>query len=322
MAALKDNLKYFVGGIPSDAKQRDLYEFFKRFGVVKRVTSFNSDESKKLFGFCFVKFKSLYKPDVFDGAHRFHYQGRQIEINPIVRRSGLKQSIEEKHAKRIFIQNIPKEMTENQLYEIFRQFGEIINCFIITREEDMAAGEHKMCQSKPVGASHTNYGYVIFQDKESALKVVEKKHLTLMCGTRLFVKKYNSSITRNHQAFTNCGEAHSEEQHPYRSDAKVRDGGSDSTILPSDYCMGDDNTSLPTAGCSPQIKPDRRAVRAVPLLSTLKVAAQGVESVKKVSQVEMVEHDTRPTRSAYHVMRPTSGVVPKISNVRFNLSRF
>lgn len=322
MAALKDNLKYFVGGIPSDAKQRDLYEFFKRFGVVKRVTSFNSNESKKLFGFCFVKFKSLYKPDIFDGAHRFHYQGRQIEINPIVRRSDLKQSIEEKHSKRIFIQNIPKQMTENKLYEVFRQFGEIINCFIITREEEMASGEHQMSQVKSAGASYTNYGYVIFQDQESALKVVEKKHLTLACGTRLFVKKYNSSITRNHQALTNSGEVYSEDQRPYGKEAKTRNGGSDSTILPSECWMGDESTSVPTAGCSPQSKPDRRAVRTVPLLSTLQVPVQQVFMVPKAPSAEMVDHDTRPTRSAYHVMRPTTGVVPAIANVRFNLSSF
>ena len=288
--------------------------------MVKRVTSFNSDESKKLFGFCFVKFKSLYKPDIFDGAHRFHYQGRQIEINPIVRRSGLKQSIEEKHAKRIFVQNIPKYMSEKQLYEVFREFGEIINCFIISREEEKKLLEQQSGQLKPGASSNSNYGYVIYQERESAHKVVDRKHLTLPCGTRLFMKKYNSSITRNQQGFTNVAEPMFEQNHPYRNEIKPRDGGSDSTILPSDYCFGDESMSIPTAGCSPQMKPDKRNIQPTSVLSKLKIAGPGAEAGITSSQKEMVDHDTRPTRSAYHVMRPVSGVVPSMSNVRFNLS--
>ena len=188
------DLKFFVGGIPSDVKHRDLYEFFRTYGVVKRVTIFNSDKGRKLFGFCFVKFKKIFG-DKLDTRQTFIFQGRKLEVDPIVKRSGLKQSVNDKHARRIFLQNLPSNLDKDQVMKIFSRYGEIVNCFVINREQDdLYDNESRyIARSDPKSA---NYGYVIFRTKEQAESLVRQRFIELKNKQRIYIKKYCSTINR------------------------------------------------------------------------------------------------------------------------------
>jgi RNA recognition motif-containing protein len=185
-------LKFFVGGIPSDVRHRDLYEFFRAYGVVKRVTVFNSDKGKKLFGFCFVKFKKIFG-GTLDTKQTFLFQGRKLEVDPIVKRSSLKQSVNEKHARRIFLQNLPIHIGKEDVLRIFGRYGEIVNCFVIDRETEdrQRSGAHSRADPKA-----PNYGYVIFKTKEQAESLVKLKYVELKNRQRIFVKRYCSTINR------------------------------------------------------------------------------------------------------------------------------
>ena len=191
-------LKYFVGGIPSDASHKQLFDFFKSFGVVKRITIFNSDTrgGRKLFGFCFVKFKKLFTSNALDDKSRlFIFQGRKLEIDSVVRRSNLKQMVQEKHSKRIFLQNIPKALQRADLLEVFTKFGPIVNCFVIERQKT-----RKFLDASDLDTGQSwrnNYGFVIFQNKQDADNVLRKRYIELADKTRIYIKKYSSSINRN-----------------------------------------------------------------------------------------------------------------------------
>ena len=191
-------LKYFVGGIPSDATHKQLFDFFRAYGVVKRITIFNNDArgGRKLYGFCFVKFKKLFIQYALDDKSRlFIFQGRKLEIDSVVRRSNLKQMVQEKHSKRIFLQNIPKALQKADLLKVFSKFGPIVNCFVIEREKT-----RKYLDSDEPGRGQSwknNYGYVIFQNKEDADGVLRKRYIELGDKTRIYIKKYSSSINRN-----------------------------------------------------------------------------------------------------------------------------
>lgn len=187
-------LKYFVGGIPSDVKQRDLYDYFRQYGAVKRVTVFNSNKTKKLFGFCFVKFKSVYGEDLSTRAQEFVFQGRKLEVDPICRRSLLKQSVEEKHSKRVFLQNVPRHVNKADLLALFSQFGPIHNCFVVDREATPYSDADPL--TTKAGSPLSDYGYIIFENKADAEECVRRKYLTLPDKTRIHVKKYCSRINR------------------------------------------------------------------------------------------------------------------------------
>lgn len=203
----KECLKYFVGGIPSDVKHKDLYDFFKKYGVVKRITIFNSNKGKKLFGFCFVKFKSIFGQGLLDRTSVFKFQGRNLEIDPIIRRSNLKQSIQEKHSKRVFLQNIPKNIDDSAIREIFSPYGPIINCFVISRGSPSyvigsASYQNQYAEKDDSQPSHnpkSNYGYIIFKNAADAETLVQKKFVELSNKGRIYVKRYCSSIKRSNE---------------------------------------------------------------------------------------------------------------------------
>ena len=191
----QQNLKYFVGGIPSDAKRKDLYDYFKSFGVVQRITILNnSSNSKKLYGFCFVKFKKIYGTSLTDGTRLKRFQGRDLEIDPIIRRSNLKHRVMEKHAKRVFLQNLPKSFTKEDVYNVFVHFGPIANCFVVQRDQVKFQQENS---STSKIKRNSNYGYVIFSNNEDVDALLTRKYIELGDKTRIYIKKYSSSINRN-----------------------------------------------------------------------------------------------------------------------------
>lgn len=186
------DLKFFVGGIPSDVKRRDLYEFFRTYGVVKRVTIFNSDKGKKLFGFCFIKFKKIFV-DKLDIRQKFIFQGRMLEVDSIVKRSSLKQSVSEKHAKRVFLQNLPVNLGKDDVIRLFSRYGEIVNCFVIKRDQ---TNNQQFPYNSTSDNRSQNYGYVIFSTKEEAESLVQKRFIELNNRQRIYIKRYCSTINR------------------------------------------------------------------------------------------------------------------------------
>ena len=175
-----------------------LFDFFKSYGVVKRITIFNNDTrgGRKLYGFCFVKFKKLFINYALDDKSRlFIFQGRKLEIDSVVRRSNLKQMVQEKHSKRIFLQNIPKYLQKGDLFEAFGKFGPLVSCFVIEREKTTRFKDHS--ESDKGQNWKNNYGYVIFKNKEDADNIIKKRYIELGDKTRIYIKKYSSSINRN-----------------------------------------------------------------------------------------------------------------------------
>ena len=188
---MAEGTKFFIGGIPSSVKLEELYEHFGRFGVVKSITAFNSCSKKKLFGFCFVKFQNIFDNEFLNHGEARMFHGRVIEIEPVFRKSKLAQSVQDKHAKRVYLQNIPKYLSEVDLQTIFSQFGYTTNCFIIRRD---ASNLSEFQQLKPPTSS--NYGYVTFSTKEQAEELIRQRYIQYN-NTKIYVKKYRSLMARD-----------------------------------------------------------------------------------------------------------------------------
>lgn len=215
--SVSQNLKYFVGGVPSDVRHKDLYDFFRKYGVVKRVTVFNSENCKRLFGFCFVKFKKVYGGELDLRNTEFIFQGRKLEVDYIVRRSNLKNSVNEKHSRRVFLQNVPSYFEKPDLLKLFSPFGSITNCFTVNRApraEDQMKREHQQAASK--------YGYVIFDHKEDAEEVLRRRFVEVNSKTKIHIKRYCSTINR---LTSEDGTAHQQPARSVLSEEKRKQSG-------------------------------------------------------------------------------------------------
>lgn len=106
----------------------------------------NKSSIRKVYGFCFLKFKRLNGNEFFDKAFVFNFMGRNLEVEPIVRKNNLKEAISEKHSRKIFLQNIPQarpgeepKITEETLRAYFEKFGKVSNCYIVHRSSMKAS---------------------------------------------------------------------------------------------------------------------------------------------------------------------------------------
>lgn len=185
-------LKFFVGGVPNEAKRRELLAYFRQFGVVKRITNFNPNHGKKLFGFCFVKFESLSSEALFDKSRQFTFAGRTLEVDPIIRRSCLRRRVEERHLRRVFLPALPPQLSKEDLQELFGGFGSIVNCFVVERKDKRATA----CESAPDGASadssagFANYGYVIFDEQSVAQMLVARGSIRIGPQSMIPIVRY------------------------------------------------------------------------------------------------------------------------------------
>jgi len=187
------SLKFFVGGVPSDTKKRELLGLLRQYGVVSRITNFNPTRGKKLLGFCFVRFECLYSDDIYIKEKEIKFKGRSLEIDPIVRRSCLKKRVEEKHLRRVYLPCVPNGMQEDDLRKIFNNYGKVTNCYLVESRDRKPKEELEDSSSAP--KILRSYAFVIFEDASVAQKIIAMKNLLISSTTYLEVKKYTNFST-------------------------------------------------------------------------------------------------------------------------------
>jgi len=177
-------VKFFVGGIPGEVKKKLLKAYFSHFGKVKKITTFNSNKSQRLLGYCFVYFEHLDDFSLYDQTKEFVFRGRYLQIEPVVKNSNLKKALEEKHQKRVYVPGVPLSWEDQDLFQFFSTIGPVDNAFIVKRKargkvqastivpSDGQIGMHKLMH--PTSFDRSNYGFVIFSEASYALKLIEK----------------------------------------------------------------------------------------------------------------------------------------------------
>lgn len=105
----------------------------------------------------------------------FKFKGRKFFIKPYLVGEELAKFKEKIHKRRIFVHNIPKGVTNEELGEIFSCFGEVEDSYLIRSNK-----------SKKYKASPQKYGYVIFKEEVDAStaifasRVIYKSHKLLI----------------------------------------------------------------------------------------------------------------------------------------------
>jgi RNA recognition motif-containing protein len=171
-----DITKFFVGGLPSEVKQKEIKEYFSKFGELSKVTLLIKERASKSIGYCFLKFDRMYDGKLNSGSCGLQFMGRNIEVHPMVRRSKIKKLLEAKQSRKVFINNIPKQVQENDLKTILEEFGKIENCFIVRSEMPQRGHQH---------GSQTfslNYGYTSFYSSSDATTACEARQVLLASG--------------------------------------------------------------------------------------------------------------------------------------------
>lgn len=160
-----DERKLFVGGLPQDAKDPEIREYFSKFGEVDTITLKTDQNTGRSRGFAFVVFKTV------DGVN-----AAVAEANHMVKNK--KVAVKKAQAKqgKIYVGKLKPELTDDQIKEHFAQFGTIAN---IEQPFDKQKNERK------------NFCFITYEKEEVAKRLL-KEGSVFIDGKELEIKKVNT----------------------------------------------------------------------------------------------------------------------------------
>src|SRR3990167_6344626 len=114
----------FVGGIPLYARLTDIYSYFQQFGAVKSV-DLPRNRKGKLKGFAYVRFAETSALQRTISIQNHLLCWKKIGVHPGIKPSVAACLTKDMQYRKIFVTNLPKDTTEQDVYFIFCQFGTV-----------------------------------------------------------------------------------------------------------------------------------------------------------------------------------------------------
>ncbi|KAK8791867.1 hypothetical protein WA158_005244 [Blastocystis sp. Blastoise] len=161
--------KLFVGGLSYQTKDETFLQYFARFGFVKKAVIMKSaDQSSRGFGF--VIFEDPYVANYVVNLKDHIIDGRRVDIRWALSKDQAPPPQQPDNIARItvnklFVGGLHFQVTKNDLYQYFRQFGEIDSCAVMIHHDS----------NKSRG-----FGFVIYKEEESVRRVLSISNHSIM----------------------------------------------------------------------------------------------------------------------------------------------
>lgn len=158
----EDDRKLFVGGLPQDAKEDEIKEYFGAFGEIESVNLKTDAATGRSRGFAFVMFKAA------EGVEKTVAQAEHTLKNKKV-------AVKKAQAKpgKIYVGKLKAEITDEEVKEFFAGYGTITN---VEQPFDKQKNERK------------TFCFITF-DKEEPAKTLLKEGTVTIKGHELEIKK-------------------------------------------------------------------------------------------------------------------------------------
>ncbi|CAG9322569.1 unnamed protein product [Blepharisma stoltei] len=145
--------KLFIGGLSAELKEQDIKAYFGRFGRVEKCSLILDKNTGRSRCFGFVTMANPSSVQVI--LHRKHLiLGKEVECKPAVPKE---KNEKVNRSRKIFVGGLLPEVTNDEFYEYFEQFGDIEDSVVM---KDRVTG-------KPRG-----FGFITFTKQDSVEKVM------------------------------------------------------------------------------------------------------------------------------------------------------
>eukprot|EP01112_Ceratiomyxa_fruticulosa_P017037 TRINITY_DN5240_c0_g1_i2.p1 TRINITY_DN5240_c0_g1~~TRINITY_DN5240_c0_g1_i2.p1 ORF type:complete len:639 (-),score=136.63 TRINITY_DN5240_c0_g1_i2:136-2052(-) len=178
----------YVGDLPTDITEANLFEVFNQVGPVASIRVCRDAVTRRSLGYAYVNFHAVVDAErALDALNNTPIKGRPCRImwsqrDPALRKSGV---------GNVFIKNLHKSIDHKLLYDTFSAFGNILSCKVVTDD----------------GNSSKGYGFVHFESAESAEKAIQKVNGMFINGQKVyvgyFIARKERVPTDTEQKFTN-----------------------------------------------------------------------------------------------------------------------
>ncbi|PYH81692.1 RNA-binding domain-containing protein [Aspergillus uvarum CBS 121591] len=180
----------FVGNLFYDVTSDDLRRFFTKFGDVQRVNLIH-DQRGISKGFGYVDFESIESAQrAIEEMHLQIFEGRRISV--MFAQNGMKKHKVSPPSKSLYIGNLPFEMTDRDLNDLF---NDVVNVIDVRVAIDRRTGQ-------PRGFAHAD-----FVDLESACNAME-----ILSKKMPYGKKLRLDYSSKHKGINNPNSRRVEEE--------------------------------------------------------------------------------------------------------------
>jgi RNA recognition motif-containing protein len=163
--------KVFIGGIPINYNESKVTKFFEQYGEVAHVKLIRKEGEVNCKGFGFVYFKNEHTMKLVL-AMKHSIKGRRIEVEKALSQVEAKKRLEAHKELKLHLGGLPEDITENDLYDYFQEFGEIRNVYII----------YDFDTKKSRG-----FGFIEFKKRKDADRCLNAEHI--INGNEIIVSK-------------------------------------------------------------------------------------------------------------------------------------
>lgn len=200
-----EQFKFFIGGIPQFITNKDIMEYFEKYGTVQNVMIAQDHRTRRNRGFAFVTMTTqVNKEKILKGPHELN--GKRVDVRE--ENNTTPSDIQRK----IFVGGLNYFWTKDILTKYFSAFGEIDLVQIVVDSS---------------GRSRC-FGFVVFTSEQSVAKVLKQKkhkiHDKVVEVRKAEPKKPKANFKKQHKCTSKCPNMphHFLNQFPYNKEAMAQ----------------------------------------------------------------------------------------------------
>jgi polyadenylate-binding protein len=169
----------YVGDLEPSVQEETLNQVFKQVGPISSIRVCRDSQTRVSLGYAYVNFHNL--EDAERALNLLNYQtsihgGKPWRImwshrDPSIRKSGV---------GNIFIKNLHRDINQQQLFDLFSSFGNILSCKVALDDHGRSKG----------------YGFIHFETKEAAEKAIESTNTLFFENKPVYVGPFIPSDKR------------------------------------------------------------------------------------------------------------------------------
>lgn len=165
--------KLFIGGLDYRTTDDSLKSYFEQYGEIVDVVVMKDPKTKRSRGFGFVAFSQAFMVDEAQKSRPHKIDGRSVDTKRAVPREEIGKPESGVTVKKLFVGGVKEDVEEDDLREVFSDFGEVSAVSIPTEKES---------QKK------RGFAFVEFEDYDAVDKACLHKNIQVK-GKRVDVKK-------------------------------------------------------------------------------------------------------------------------------------
>lgn len=178
--AVYGNVSLYVGDLDPSVNEAQLYDLFNQMGQIVSIRVCRDQNRMHSLGYAYVNYGDpQHAANALEVLNFTPINGKPIRImyshrDPSIRKSG---------KANVFIKNLDKSIDHKALLDTFSTFGNVLSCKVALDSSGQSKG----------------YGFVQFDNEESAQEAIKKLNKMLINGKLVYVGLFQRGQERNQQ---------------------------------------------------------------------------------------------------------------------------